>query len=80
MGEISNSFIHPFQNANVLIEGKVVGYICKLHPSVCADYDLNDTFIAEIDFEAIKNDIIKQILIQNFSLLKKDLTIITPKL
>ena len=79
MGEISNSFIHPFQNANVLIEGKVVGYICKLHPSVCADYDLNDTFIAEIDFEAIKNDIIKTNSYSKFQSSKKDLTIITPK-
>ena len=35
MNDISNLFIHPFQNANVLIDGKVVGYICKLHPSVC---------------------------------------------
>ncbi len=79
MGEIPNSFIHPFQNANVLIEGKVVGYICKLHPSVCTDYDLNDTFIAEIDFEAIKNDIIKTNSYSKFQSSKKDLTIITPK-
>ena len=54
MTNIDNLFIHPYQNANVLIDGKIVGYICKLHPSVCEDYDLNDTFIAEIDFEAIK--------------------------
>ena len=59
MTQIDNLFVHPYQNANVLIDGKVVGYICKLHPSVCEDYDLNDTFIAEIDFEAIKHEIIK---------------------
>ena len=46
---------------------------------VSADFDLNDTFIAEIDFEAIKNEIIKQLHIQN-SIIKKDLSIITPKL
>lgn len=79
MNEISNLFIHPFQNANVLIDGKVVGYICKLHPSVCADFDLNDTFIAEIDFEAIQNDIVKTTSYSKFQSSKKDLTIITPK-
>ena len=79
MIQIDNLFIHPYQNANVLIDGKVVGYICKLHPSVCADFDLNNTFIAEIDFEAIKNDIIKTGSYSKFQSSKKDLTIIVPK-
>ena len=38
----------------LLLDGKIVGYISNLHPSVCTDFDLNDTFIAQIDFEAIK--------------------------
>lgn len=79
MTNIDNLFIHPFQNANVLIDGKVVGYICKLHPSVCADFDLNDTFIAEIDFETIKNDLIKTTSYSKFQSSKKDLSIIAPK-
>lgn len=79
MSKISNSFIHPYQNANVLIDGKNVGYICKLHPSVCADFDLNDTFIAEIDFEAIKDDTVKTLSYSKFQASKKDLSIIAPK-
>ncbi|MDD3054478.1 MAG: phenylalanine--tRNA ligase subunit beta [Aliarcobacter sp.] len=79
MKQIDNLLIHPYQNANVLIDGKIVGYICKLHPSVCTDFDLNDTFIAEIDFEAIKNDIIKTGSYSRFQSSKKDLTIIVPK-
>jgi phenylalanyl-tRNA synthetase beta chain len=79
MTDIDNDFIHPFQNANVLIDGVVVGYICKLHPSVCADFDLNDTFVAQIDFEAIKNDIVKTTSYSKFQSSKKDLSIIAPK-
>ena len=79
MTQIDNLFVHPYQNANVLIDGKVVGYICKLHPSVCEDYDLNDTFIAEIDFEAIKHEIIKTGSYSKFQSSKKDLSIIAPK-
>ena len=79
MTNIDNDFIHPFQNANVLIDGEVVGYICKLHPNACADFDLNDTFIAQIDFEAIKNDIIKTTSYSKFQSSKKDLSIIAPK-
>jgi len=79
MTDIDNDFIHPFQNANVLIDGVIVGYICKLHPSVCADFDLNDTFVAQIDFEAIKNDIVKTTSYSKFQSSKKDLSIIAPK-
>ncbi|MDZ7818488.1 MAG: phenylalanine--tRNA ligase subunit beta [Aliarcobacter sp.] len=79
MTNIDNSFIHPFQNANVLIDGVVVGFICKLHPSVCADFDLSDTFVAQIDFEAIKNDIVKTTSYSKFQSSKKDLSIIAPK-
>ena len=79
MTNIDNDFIHPFQNANVLIDGVVVGFICKLHPSVCTDFDLNDTFIAQIDFEAIKNDIVKTTSYSKFQSSKKDLSIIAPK-
>jgi phenylalanyl-tRNA synthetase beta chain len=79
MTNIDNSFIHPFQNANVLIDGEIVGFICKLHPSICSDFDLNDTFIAEIDFEAIKNEIIKTSSYSKFQSSKKDLSIIAPK-
>lgn len=79
MSEISNSFIHPYQNANIIIDGKNVGYICKLHPSICEDFDLNDTFVAEIDFEVIKDEILKTTSYSKFQASKKDLSIIAPK-
>ena len=79
MTEIDNDFIHPYQNANVIVDGKIIGFISKLHPSVCEDYDLADTFIAQIDFDAIKNDLIKTKLYSKFQSSKKDLSIITPK-
>ena len=79
MSEISNSFIHPYQNANVFIDRKNVGYICKLHPSVCLDFDLNDTFVAEIDFEAVKDELLKTSSYSKFQSSKKDLSIIAPK-
>ena len=79
MSEIKNDFIHPYQNANVIVEGQVIGYISKVHPSVCEDYDLSDTFIAEIDFDLIKNDLVKTIGYSKFQASKKDLSIIAPK-
>lgn len=79
MSSVSNKFIHPYQNGNILIDGKSVGYISKLHPSVASDYDLPDSFIAEIDFDAIKNDLIKTASYSKFQASKRDLSIIAPK-
>jgi len=76
---IDNNFIHPYQNANVIVDGEIIGYISKVHPSVCEDYDLSDTFIAEIDFDSIKNDLVTTKSYSKFQASKKDLSIITPK-
>lgn len=79
MKKVPNDFIHPFQNADVMIDGKTIGYIAKLHPSVASDFNIADTFIAEIDFDAIKNDIVISKKYSKFQASKKDLSILVPK-
>ncbi len=79
MKKIPNDFIHPFQNADVIIDGKTVGYIAKLHPSVASDFNIADTFIAEIDFDAIKNEVVISKKYSKFQASKKDLSILVPK-
>ncbi|QDF27941.1 phenylalanine--tRNA ligase subunit beta [Halarcobacter anaerophilus] len=79
MKKIPNKLIHPYQNASVIIDNEEVGFISKLHPRVCDDYDLSNTFIAEIDFEKIKNDLTKVEAFSKFQSSKKDLSIVTPK-
>lgn len=79
MTNIDNSFIHPYQSANILIDKKAVGFISKLHPSVAANFDLSDTFFAELDFDAIKNELVKASSYSKFQASRKDLSIIAPK-
>ena len=79
MKKVPNDLVHPYQNATVIINNEEVGFISKLHPSVADDYNLSDTFIAEIDFDKIKNDLIKTESYSKFQASKKDLSIITPK-
>lgn len=79
MENIENKFIHPYQNAQIIIDGKVAGYICKLHPSVANEFDLPDTFISEIDFDTINDELIKVHSTSKFQISRKDLSIIAPK-
>ncbi len=79
MKKITNDLIHPYQNASIIIDGEEIGFISKLHPSVASDYGLSDTFIAEVDFEKIQNELIKVSSYSKFQASKKDLSVITPK-
>ena len=79
MTNIDNKFIHPYQSANILIDGKISGFISKLHPSVAADFDLSDTFFAQIDFDSLEDGLIKASSYSKFQASRKDLSIIAPK-
>ena len=80
MTDITNKFIHPHQNGNIIIDGEVVGYISKLHPSIASSFDLPSSFIAEIDFDKIKNELVVTEKFSIFQSSKRDLSIITPKI
>jgi len=79
MTTIPNGFIHPYQSGVIIMNHKEVGYISKLHPSVAADFDLPDSFIAQINFDAIENGLQKAQSYSKFQASKRDLSIIAPK-
>ena len=79
MKNISNDFIHPYQNGDVIIGGQNIGFISKLHPNVANDFGLNDTFIAEIDFDKVQNELTKVQAYSKFQSSRKDISIIAPK-
>jgi phenylalanyl-tRNA synthetase beta chain len=79
MSEIENSFIHPYQNANIIVNDKKIGFISKLHPSVASDFDIEDTFIAQVDFALIDDSLIQASNISKYQSSKRDLSIVAPK-
>ncbi|NHB56430.1 phenylalanine--tRNA ligase subunit beta [Acinetobacter sp. 194] len=47
------AWLHPGQSAEILVDGKSVGYLGRLHPSLEETLDLNTTWVAEIDQSAV---------------------------
>lgn len=45
--------LHPGQTANILLDGEKVGIIGGLHPAERKKYDLKETFVAELNLQAI---------------------------
>ncbi|MBJ9721994.1 phenylalanine--tRNA ligase subunit beta [Acinetobacter calcoaceticus] len=46
-------WLHPGQSAEILVEGKSIGYLGRLHPSLENELDLSTTWVAELDQTAV---------------------------
>lgn len=80
ISKITNDFIHPYQSASIIKNGKNIGAIYKLHPNVTNDFDISkETFICEIDFDLLNDDTIIATNISKFQASKRDLSIVAPK-
>ncbi|MGB5867161.1 MAG: phenylalanine--tRNA ligase subunit beta [Arcobacteraceae bacterium] len=78
--KIDNDFIHPYQSASMIQNGKIIGTAYKVHPNVAQDFDISsDTFLAEINFDMLNNDTIIATGISKFQASKRDLSIVAPK-
>ncbi|ANF82463.1 phenylalanine--tRNA ligase subunit beta [Acinetobacter sp. NCu2D-2] len=47
------SWLHPGQSAEILVDGKSIGYLGRLHPSLEDELDLATTWVAELDQKAV---------------------------
>ncbi|CUV65798.1 Phenylalanyl-tRNA synthetase beta chain [Sulfurovum sp. enrichment culture clone C5] len=74
-----NALLHPYQSANIVIDNKVCGFVSKLHPQAQEDFDLSDTFMAEIDMSALAQKHILATEISKFQSNIKDLSILVDK-
>lgn len=45
--------MHPGQTAEILLDGKSIGYVGQLHPTVWREQDLRETFVFEVDLGAL---------------------------
>lgn len=77
--ETKHSLSHLYQSAAILINGKIVGELFKVHPSVVNDYDLDDTFLCEIDFDKLPYGLKTATSSSVYQASFRDLSIIMPK-
>ncbi|MBE2164679.1 phenylalanine--tRNA ligase subunit beta [Acinetobacter oleivorans] len=47
------AWLHPGQSAEILVDGKSIGYLGRLHPSLENELDLSMTWVAELDQTAV---------------------------
>jgi len=74
-----NALIHPYQSADIVVGGKVCGYMSKLHPTIQEEYGIPVTFIAELSLDALLPQHINATPISKFQGVYKDLSIVIDK-
>jgi len=75
----NNGLIHPYQSADIIVDGKVCGFLAKLHPTVQESFGIPETFIAELDFDALLPTHINATPISKFQGVYKDLSVVIDK-
>jgi phenylalanyl-tRNA synthetase beta chain len=76
-------YLHPGRQANIIYNGKVLGFIGEVHPLVRANYNLGErTYIAVIDMPQVVEQASfdrKYTPITNFPASTRDLSLLTKK-
>ncbi len=74
-----NLLINPYQSADIIINDEVCGFLTKIHPNISKDFNISDTFVAEIDFDALMPKHINAHAISKFQGVYKDLSLVVDK-
>ena len=76
-------YLHPGRQANIVYDGKVVGYLGAVHPIVAANYNIKDrVYVAVIDMPSIMDETTfdrKYEGIAKFPAATRDISMVVPK-
>ena len=72
-------YIHPHMSADVVMHGKVVGFVSKMHPKVAMEMDLPATFIAEVNLDAMEQPLKQASTTSKFQRSHRDISVLIGK-
>ena len=75
----SHTLSHTYQCAEIIVNTQVIGEIFRVHPEVEKSYDLEATYLCEIDFDKIPYALKTAKKSSKYQASNRDLSIIMPK-
>ncbi len=67
---------NPYQSAAIKQEGKYIGELFSVHPLVTKAFDLEETFLCEVDFEALRMELKTAKKISRYQASMRDLSLL----
>lgn len=71
--------LHPGRTAKILLNDQLIGFIGQVHPETSKHYDITETYVAEIDLEAVfsmRNAGINYQVVSKYPAVKRDIAIL----
>ena len=69
-----SKLFNPYEYARVILKGRDIGFISRVHLEVEKEFDLQRSYICELDFDSLKYEIIKVDNYSKFQSSQKDLS------
>ena len=71
------AWLHPGQSAEILVDGKSIGYLGRLHPSLENELDLSTTWVAELDQTAVLQSYVSNFTeLSRFPSIRRDIALL----
>jgi len=77
--QTTHKLSHPYQCAQVIAHGEVIGELFRVHPEVEKSYDLDVSYVCELDFNAIAHTLKTAIKTSKYQASFRDLSVIMPQ-
>ncbi len=77
--ETTHSLSNKYQSAKIIVDGDIIGELFRVHPKVEDSYDLDVTYMCELDFEKLSFGLKVAHKISKYQVSFKDLSLIMPK-
>jgi len=77
--QAKREYLHPGRTADMLLDGKTIGFVGQLHPVVQKQFDLKETYVFDLDLEALLNaevDDIRYTAIPRFPSITRDIALV----
>ncbi len=79
VAEDENLLANPYESARIMIEGRDVGFMARVHIDVEREHDLPVTYICEVDFDALVYERIIAKPYSKFPSTSRDISLLIPK-
>lgn len=76
--EPRSDLMHPYQTAALIVAGKEVGHLFKLHAKIALMYDLEDTYLAEIEVDQLPTERTQAQSYSKYQAVRRDISIVAP--
>jgi len=76
---LEHKLAHDYQSAEIVVNEKVIGSLFKVHPSIAKKYDLESTYLCEIEFDTLKYSLDVFSSFSKFQASYRDLSVVIAK-